>query len=201
MNGMKTSTMLVAALALAIAIAGTACGHNATPAQEASAPNAAPAASPASPASTASPAGGATSASTPGAESASTEKIDACSVLTLDQIKEAVGRSDFSQGKSRDGGTQCRYASGRGSLTVWVSSATKASFDDFRNLLANEGKKPEPVSGVGDDAYFWDDRLYARIGGHGLTVDLNQNELKSEPSATRREKVLALAKAAAPKLR
>lgn len=127
--------------------------------------------------------------------------IEACSVLTLDEIKSAIGRGDFSRGKPDDGGTKCRYASGRGSLSVWLSATTKASFDDFRNLLTEQGKKPEAVAGVGDDAYFWDDRLYVRVGNRGLTIDLNKNGLAPEPSASIRAKVLALAKAAVPKLR
>lgn len=128
--------------------------------------------------------------------------VEACTLFTMEEIAAAVGRSDFARGKRKDEGANCYYSSSRGGLNVWtVPSVSKQSFDDFRDLLNAQAKHPETIAGVGDDAYFWDDRLYVRIGGRGLTVEVNQNALDPQPHATLRAAAVALAKTGVPKLR
>ncbi len=113
-----------------------------------------------------------------------------------------MDRHDFASGRRKDDVTNCYYSSSRGGLNVWsVPAVSKASFDDFRALLEAQGKAPETVTGVGDDAYFWDERIYVRVGGRGLTIELNQDALNPKPSGARRAVALALAKAGVSRLR
>lgn len=123
-----------------------------------------------------------------------TDAADACAVVTLDDVTIATGRKDFSPGKAKDGGTSCRYASSRGSVTVWViESQSRKDFDDFRQLLVAQGKNVEDRSGVGDAAYFWDDRLYVHVGTRGLTVQVGANELMPADHGAVRAAVLGIA--------
>jgi hypothetical protein len=119
---------------------------------------------------------------------------DACAVITLDDVTIATGRKDFGRAKPKDGGTSCYYSSPRGSVTVWVvEPQTRKDFDDFRTLLVGQGKAVEDRSGIGDAAYFWDDRLYVHVGTRGLTVQVGPNELKPAAPGEVRAAVLGLA--------
>jgi hypothetical protein len=127
---------------------------------------------------------------------------DACALVTIEDVKAATGREDFGRARPKDGGTSCRYASSRGSVTVWVvESRTRKDFDGFRQLLADQGKAVEDVRGVGDAAYFWDDRLYVQVGTRGLTVQVAANELQPGGPGATRPAVLALARKGVDRLR
>jgi hypothetical protein len=127
---------------------------------------------------------------------------DACALITTEDVTAATGRKDFGHARPKDGGTSCRYASSRGSVTVWVvESQTRKDFDGFHKLLADQGKRVEEVSGVGDAAYFWDDRLYVQVGTHGLTVQVAANELQPAAPGATRPAVIALARKGADRLR
>jgi hypothetical protein len=132
------------------------------------------------------------------ASAADATPSDPCGLFTKDEIATSMGRSDFGKGKlkSAETGAACRYASSRGSLNVWVGPSTPKDFAAFRDLLATEGKKPESVAGVGDEAYFWDERIYVRAGSRGLTIWLG-----APGGEAARKAVLALAKVGAGKLR
>lgn len=122
---------------------------------------------------------------------------DPCSLFTIDEIAAGVGRRDFGKAKPQDAqtGAGCRWASGRGSLNVWVGPSTAKDFAAFHEQLAKEGKNLQAAD-VGDEAYFWDERLYVRVGDRGLTIWLG------EPGGeAARKAVLALAKVGAGKLR
>ena len=127
---------------------------------------------------------------------------DACALITIEDVTAATGRKDFGRAKPNDGGASCRYASSRGSVTVWViESQSRKDFDDFRQLLADQGKSVEERSGVGDAAYFWDDRLYVHVGTHGLTVQVGANELKPAYRGDTRAAVLGIALTGVERLR
>jgi len=98
----------------------------------------------------------------------------ACQFFTLDEIKTSMGRKDFSQGRPKQvetGSSQCFYSGARGSFTVTINSQNpKKDFDAFKKLLTDQGEKLEPVAGLGDDAYFWGDRITVRVGGKSLVM-------------------------------
>jgi hypothetical protein len=128
---------------------------------------------------------------------------DACTVLSRDELVKAVGRSDFGRARpdtGPNGESSCRYSSSRGSVTIGLAAQSRASFDEFKKLLVDQGKKPESVSGVGDTAYFWDDNsLYALAGPIGIKVFISTLP-NADPAKTRAD-ILALARAVVAKLK
>ena len=125
---------------------------------------------------------------------------EACSLLSVEELEKTLGRQ-FGRSRQRQeqSGTSCRFTAGAGgSITVSVAASSKADFDHFRKLLADEGAKPEVVSGVGDDAYYWDNRIYVRVGSRGMTIWNGEPQQSAEKL---RSEVLTLAKILAPKLR
>ncbi len=132
--------------------------------------------------------------------SAQTAAPDACSLLSVEELEKALGRP-FGRSRQRQeqSGTSCRFTAGAGgSITVSVATTSKAGFDQFRKLLTDEGKRPEAVSGVGDDAYYWDARIYVRVGARSMTI---WNGEPKQAGDKLRGEVLTLAKLLAPKLR
>lgn len=126
---------------------------------------------------------------------------DACALFRLDEAGKATGRT-FRRARpgKQPGGTTCDLIGGtEGNIAVTLSpSSSKKTLDDFRKLLAEQGEKVEPVSGVGDEAFYWGDRIHVRFGSHLLVI---WNGDSSQPSGRVRADVLALAKLAALKLK
>jgi len=124
----------------------------------------------------------------------------ACSLLSVEELEKALGRPfGSSRQRQEQSGTSCRFTAGAGgSITVSVAATSKADFDQFRKLLTDEGKKPEAVSGVGDDAYYWDARIYVRVGSRSMAI---WNGEPKQPADKLRGEALTLAKLLAPKLR
>lgn len=124
---------------------------------------------------------------------------DPCTVLSLKELNATLARTDFSTGRlesAPNGGQSCTFparAGGGASISIGVQSAE--SFTAVRAMLEREPSKPHGVPNLGDDAYFWDDRLYVRLGQRSLTVWV---AVAGEPS---RVSALALAKAVIDKLR
>lgn len=125
---------------------------------------------------------------------------EACSLLSVEELEKTLGRQ-FGRSRQRQeqSGTSCRFTAGAGgSITVSVAASSKADFDQFRKLLADQGDKPAAVSGVGDDAYYWDNRIYVRVGSRAITIWNGEPQQSAEKL---RGEVLMLAKVLAPKLR
>jgi hypothetical protein len=126
---------------------------------------------------------------------------DACAVLPPDEVGKALGvKISRARPSQEQAGTACRYQGGMmGSINFSLNPSTsKKDFDEFRKLLVDQGEKPEPVAGVGDDAYFWGTRIYARVGNRSLAI---WNGEPSVPAAKVKGDMLALAKVAVQKLR
>jgi hypothetical protein len=134
-----------------------------------------------------------------------TGAFDACTFLGRDEIIAALGSQDFGSGEQRDGGTECRYISSHLSLTVWTNgSLPPESFQEFRDVLKEQHQRIEVAPGIGDDAYFWedrrDDRIYVRVGGRGFTLEIHHQSSR-EPRTPTRPALLTLARSGAAKLR
>lgn len=133
-------------------------------------------------------------------EIAQTAVKDACSLFTVEEAGKAVGRTfRRARPQSAADGSSCAFAAGSGdTYNVTVSTApSKQRFDDFRALLVEQGEKVDPVRGVGDDAFFWGARIYARVGNTWLVI---WNGNANQPEEKGREEVLALAKLGVTKL-
>jgi hypothetical protein len=126
---------------------------------------------------------------------------DACALFSLEEAGKATGRV-FRRARPDNGpeGTMCDLIGGTGgNISIALSpSSSKKTVDDFRKLLAEQGEKVEPVTGLGDEAFYWGDRIHVRVGTRLLVI---YNGDSSQPSARVRTEILALARLGVTKLR
>jgi hypothetical protein len=145
--------------------------------------------------------------------SAQSPALDACAVLTRDEIKSVVGKDP---GAPEPGGTSTRdvvttcywqQTSPTGSVSLW----SKVSPDEPKGLalkqLLDHGKKARAVPGLGDDAVFMESpadepggTVFVRVG-HWRVVIYRQADTPKASSESVLPTLTALAKAAVPKLR
>ena len=133
-------------------------------------------------------------------------RLDACTLLSADDIKAALGRTQIVTPRRTislpNGGTDCRYyGQGQGDFRVLLDPAN--ANEDFAlrgKILKEEGAKFQPVEGLGSGAYYWDDRLQVFVGTRTFTLWVNRTD-KTEPPAKVREALVTLAKQALTKLR
>lgn len=135
--------------------------------------------------------------------------IDACSLLTRDEIKSLSNRDP---GPPRPGGP------GEISICYWESSGPKGSVILYPNVdphephgaalrqMTDRGKKAAAVSGLGDDAFFVagptgdpSGTLYVRVDHYRLVI--YRAALPAATSESVLPTLVAFAKAALPKLR
>jgi len=136
----------------------------------------------------------------------------ACSIINADELKRLTGLKDWlgkgpvaaDPSEVPKGVSECEYLGLSFSLT---SSMTPKWFDDTRNGQVKNGTKTQPVSGVGDDAYYWWDPkpgslrqvgIAFRTGSHRLVI---MDMTSSDSVEVVKPQLLAVAKATAPKLR
>jgi hypothetical protein len=134
---------------------------------------------------------------TPATTTASTtaRPVDACTLLTRDDVVAAMGHKGFSPGKSRDGGMACRFPSALGnSVTVYAQAAPRKQWDELRATLAREGKVGTEVDvpGIGDAAYYWDARLYVHRGSYEVTIHISASRPTPTAADTERDRAAAL---------
>ena len=126
---------------------------------------------------------------------------DACALFTLEEAGKATGRT-FRRARPDKGpeGTMCDLIGGTGgNINIALSpGSSKKTLDDFRKLLTEQGEKVEPVAGLGDEAFYWGDRIHVRVGTRLLVI---YNGDSSQPSARVRQEILALAKLGVTKLK
>ena len=148
-----------------------------------------------------------------GAARAQSGEPTACSIINTDEVKRVSGLKDILKlgpqltdpADLPKGRSECEYLG----LTFSLSSLAKPKeyFDQTRASQAKGGMKVESAPGVGDDAFYWWDPkpgtmlqlgIAVRAGNRQLTVlDLTSSD--SIPAVKGR--LLAIAKAVAPKLR
>lgn len=130
---------------------------------------------------------------------ASVEIPDPCTLLSREEIVAAVGPRDFGperQESAANGGRGCAYPVRMGgTLNIAIGAQSADSFRAVRGLLERETPKPTSVSGVGDEAYYWGERLYVRVGKRSLAIGAGSTGEENRAAS------LALAKAIVPKLR
>ena len=136
----------------------------------------------------------------------------ACSIINADELKRLTGLKDWlgkgpvpaDPSEVPKGVSECEYLGLSFSLT---SSMTPKWFDDTRTGQVKNGTKTQPVSGVGDDAYYWWDPkpgslrqvgIAFRTGSHRLVI---MDMTSSDSVEVVKPQLLAVAKATAPKLR
>lgn len=135
---------------------------------------------------------------------AQTSLPDACAVISAADVTTILGRKDFGKARSEKGAapgeSSCRFP-GRvqSGVSISLSPTTRASFDEFRTLLVEQGEKPEPATGVGDSAYFWHPgRLYVLTGQTMITVSFSNETGVNDKM---KQDLVALARAVMTKLK
>jgi hypothetical protein len=129
--------------------------------------------------------------------------VDVCAVLPREEVAKILGRS---VGRARPAkrsdadAMECRYNAGAGTITIMVGVNTpKARWDESMKVLKESGATLEPAPGVGDGAFFWDDRLYAHTANYEIAVSTSPTP--GSDTAKVRTDAVALAKALIPKLK
>ena len=128
---------------------------------------------------------------------------DACSLLTVDEIKSVVGSSTIvRKGSPRSGGTEkgtrCSFGVASGSLAVALEWRTPQEHEDFKKTLRDAGERLEPVSGIGDDAFLMGERINVHVGNKGFALWFAD---RHSVRPREKEEILALAKLCVAKLR
>jgi len=88
-----------------------------------------------------------------------------------------------------------------------TSPTTRESFDQKRGSVVKSGKKTEPVSGVGDDAFFWWDPKPGSTRQVGIALRSGRSELiimdltTADSIEAMKPRILAVAKSVVPRVR
>ena len=117
-------------------------------------------------------------AQTPATDSAasSAKPADPCTFITRDELQSALGYT-LEPGVRTQGEPSCRFASSSGDTVIIAlptANVTEADFNSWRQMA---GASAEPVTGVGDAAYFWGPRLYVRVGAKTFTISIADKDL------------------------
>ena len=120
-------------------------------------------------------------AQTPAADSAasSAKSADPCNFLTKDDLQSALGYT-LEAGVQTQGEPSCRFVSSSDdtvTIALPTANVTEADFNSWREMA---GASAQPVTGVGDAAYFWGPRLYARVGVKTFTISIAARDLTPE---------------------
>ena len=137
---------------------------------------------------------------------AKAQRIDACALLTTAQIKEHVPweRMLDQLPAERDDigttGSACHYPT----VTIQVLAYSPTFLEAARKQAAQRESGPEPVSGVGEDAFVYQSsagyvEVIARVGARLLTLQVSIGPKDTFESV--KPGAIALAKALVPKVR
>ena len=133
---------------------------------------------------------------------------DACTLLSVAEIKAALGRSDLGAphpGRATSGGSsECRFpGAGLGDVRIILGPAdtkARADFDLKPEIYAMENKRFDRVANIADGAYYFDDTLEVRVGDRIVSLFLIRTS-RTEPPAVVRTALTSLAKRATDRLR
>lgn len=139
--------------------------------------------------------------------SAKAQQLDACTVLTASDIKAMLGRQQLGEARaSRASGgfSDCTFAgNGAGDVRVVLEPPNRnapADFDVKEQVLAEERKVFDTVMGVGDRAFYYDDRVEFRVGDRIGAVWVNRTP-RTEAAPALRTSLTTLARRIAERLR
>lgn len=134
-------------------------------------------------------------------------QLDACSVLSVDEIRTALSRKELAPAKpskASGGYSDCRFAgSGSGDVRITMTPPTAGAKEDFDlkpQIYKDEGKTFEKVAGIGDGAYYWDDTIEFRVGNRIVSIWVNRTPKTEAPSAVK-SALTSLARRASDRLR
>ena len=118
----------------------------------------------------------------PGTPPVIATNADPCSFFTKAELESAFG-VPFAPPKKGRGEPSCRfYNSNTGSVTVRAGEAvSKSDFDALREQI---GAEAEPVSGIGESAYFWGPKLYVRNSERQLIIYVSTDQLTPQLRTT-----------------
>lgn len=134
----------------------------------------------------------------------------ACALLSAGEIRQLAGRKDVAtspaNAEERPFTSNCQYWGGGFDITVHIGSQTKVMFgrerDTYAKAPAKLGYKIEPISGLGDEAYYmtYNGKAEARamLGEIELAISLSG---KIPPDSEAKKIAVTLAKAALAKLK
>ncbi len=106
--------------------------------------------------------------------------VDQCTFFSRAELEAAFGLT-LRPGQSRTGEPACDFESNdRRRVTVSVGPPHSVSVQEFNELRETIGPEAEPVSGIGDAAFFWWARIYVTTGNRQLTIS-RENEAKPTP--------------------
>jgi hypothetical protein len=119
-------------------------------------------------------------------------RLDACSVLSVDEIRTALARTELAPAKpskASGGFSDCRFAgAGSGDVRITMSPSAPGAKDDFElktQIYKEEGKTFEKVDGIGDGAYYWDDTIEFRVGTRIVSIWVNRTPRTEAPAAVK----------------
>jgi hypothetical protein len=105
-------------------------------------------------------------------------KVDACKLLTAQDLEPAVGSIDEDPKPdpdipASDGKASCRYRNSENGFRAFLVIGPPAMWDSEHSSAVDGGLDPHSLSGVGDDAFSAGHSLTARWRGKGVTIDLS----------------------------
>jgi hypothetical protein len=122
--------------------------------------------------------------------------IDPCTFFSKSEIESAFGHpyGPPKKGSTFAGPTCMFYSRNTGTISIRAGEVkTRAQFDSLRTAL---GSSAEPVSGVGETAFFWIGHFYVLNKGRQLVVSVS-----GELTPQWRAALIKLGKLGAPRLR
>ncbi|HEY9466849.1 MAG TPA: hypothetical protein VIR54_27325 [Vicinamibacterales bacterium] len=135
------------------------------------------------------------------------QQLDACTVLSADEIKAALGRQSIGAAKASrapNGFSDCTFpGSGAGDVRIMLEPPNKnasADFDLKPEILTEERKKFEKLTGVGDGAFYYEDRLEFRAGNRLGAIWVNRTP-RTEAAPALKTSLTTLAKRIVERLR
>ena len=142
---------------------------------------------------------------------AQAQTIEACSLLSKDDVEHATQREEQSEPDLtplRDGGSACSFENAQ--LVLFTGSNSGAAWNAYLKNFGHGTEARHPLPGIGDAAYFFYPKprdqyegvhavVVVNVGQHTLAVSVEAEEGKAAESV--QPQALALAKLVTTKLR
>jgi hypothetical protein len=110
------------------------------------------------------------------------KSTDPCTFLTEKDLESALGYV-FTTGKPTQGEPSCTFTATSGDSVIVAIPTASVSDAEFNSWKQMAGADAEPVSGVGDAAYFWNSRLYIHSGNRTATISVVDRDVTPELKA------------------